>query len=232
MSLALSELLNIRKGLTVLVGSGGKSALLARVARELPGTVLVCSTYYYYPYRDMSFLSLSDITPSAECAMLAKLLNESRLVCAGEMVGNGKLGQPVSSFSELKKLADYVLVEADDARGFPLKAHAAHEPRLPEEEDIDDAICVFGASGFMRPITEAVHHADVFQLITGCAEDAPAKPELVARAFLNERLARHVFINQVETKELLARAEQFVNATDVKNIVVGSIQKNAYKRYL
>lgn len=229
MALPLSQLLNIRKGLTAVIGAGGKSAMIGTVARQLPGKVLICSSYYYYPYRDTAFLSLSYISPEKEEEMLRLLLEENHVVCAGEMIGNGKLGRPVSSFERLRHLADYVLVEADDARSFPLKAHAPGEPRLPEEPD--DVICVIGASGFLRPVGEAVHHPDVFCLLTGCAEDAPAKPELVARAHINEHLASQILINQVESRQTLAYAEQFVNATDYKNIVVGSVRMDAYKRY-
>ncbi|MBR0163857.1 MAG: putative selenium-dependent hydroxylase accessory protein YqeC [Lachnospiraceae bacterium] len=229
MALALPELLQIEKGLTAFIGSGGKSALMLRLAHALPGTVLICSTYYYYPYENTAFLSRSHVDERTEEDMLSFLLKENRVVCAGEMVGNGKLGRPVSSFSRLKALADYILVEADDAKGLPLKAHEKREPALPE--DADRVISVIGALGFMRPVSESVHHPEIFRLLTGCAEDALARPELVARAHLNEKLTQNVFVNQVESRAHLVYAEGFVNATDYKNVIVGSVKNNAYKRY-
>ena len=36
------ELLNISPGVTAVIGSGGKTSLLRRLAAEAPGTVLLC----------------------------------------------------------------------------------------------------------------------------------------------------------------------------------------------
>lgn len=38
------ELLNISPGVTAVIGSGGKTSLLRRLAAEAPGTVLLCTT--------------------------------------------------------------------------------------------------------------------------------------------------------------------------------------------
>lgn len=227
--LPLYELLHIKKGVTAVIGSGGKTTLLQVLAKQLPGKVMLCTTSFFYPFRDTAFLSISDITEEKEELMLRGLYAENRVVCNGEMAGNGKLGRPLLPFEKLKTLADYVLVEADVSRGYPLKAHADREPDFPEYKD--DVICVTGASGFMKPVRDVVHHPDVFRLLTGCAEDADARPELVAKAAVNEKLAKTFFINQVESREDLALAERFVNATDLPGIVVGSLHQNVYKRY-
>lgn len=229
MALPLHEFLKIRKGVTAVIGSGGKTTLLSALAKELPGKVILCTTSFFYPFKDTAFLSISDITEEKEELMLRGLLAENRVVCNGEMAGNGKLGRPLLSFEKLSYMADYVLVECDVSRGYPFKAHADREPDLPDVTD--DIICVFGASGFMKPVEEVVHHADIFRLLTGCAEDAVARPELVAKALVNEKLAKTVFINQVESRELFALAERFVNATDIPGIVVGSLKLNVFKRY-
>ena len=229
MTLPLHELLQIKKGVTAVIGSGGKTTLLSVLAKTLPGKVILCTTSFFYPFRDTAFLSISDITPEKEEEMLRKLLSENRVVCDGEMAGNGKLGRPLLPFRQLARMADYVLVESDISRGYPLKAHADREPDLPE--DPDDILCVFGASGFMQPVSRVVHHPEVFRLLTGCSEDAVARPDLVAKAFVNERLTKKAFINQVDGREELVLAERFVNATDTPGIVVGSLHKNAFKRY-
>ncbi|MBR5970529.1 MAG: putative selenium-dependent hydroxylase accessory protein YqeC [Lachnospiraceae bacterium] len=229
MALPVSEFLSIGKGVTVLLGSGGKTALMQTLARELPGRVLLCTTYYFFPLPGTAFLSISDCTEEEEKDKLKMLLSENRVVCAGQIAGGGKLSRPFTSFDRLRELADYVLVEADDARGLPLKAHEHNEPVLPETAD--DTVLVIGASGFMKPVKEVVHHPGVFKLLTGCADDALAKPELVAKAYQNEHLAKKVLINQVESREALALSERFLNATDVA-VTVGSLQKNAFKQYL
>ena len=229
MSLLLYEYLKIGKGVTAVIGSGGKTTLLSALARELPGKVILCTTSFFYPFQDTAFLSISDITEEKEELMLRGLLAENRVVCNGEMAGNGKLGRPLLSFERLSLMADYVLVECDVSRGCPLKAHADKEPDLPDT--VDDTVCVIGAGGFMQPVEKAVHHPDIFRLLTGCAEDAVARPELVAKAFLNERLSKKVLINQVESPETLELAERFVKAANLPGIVAGSLKRNVFKRY-
>lgn len=229
MALPISQLLEIGKGVTAILGSGGKTTLMQSLARELPGRVLLCTTYFFFPLPGTAFLSISDCTEEQEKEKLRELLSENRVVCAGQIAGGGKLARPFTSFDRLKELADYVLVEADDARKLPLKAHEYNEPVLPEA--VDDKVLVIGASGFMKPVKQVVHHPGVFKLLTGCADDALAKPELVAKAFLNEKLTKKVLINQVESREALALAERFLNVTDIA-VTVGSLQKNAFKQYL
>ncbi|MBQ6735444.1 MAG: putative selenium-dependent hydroxylase accessory protein YqeC [Lachnospiraceae bacterium] len=229
MALPISQFLEIGKGVTAILGSGGKTTLMQSLARELPGRVLLCTTYFFFPLPGTAFLSISDCTEEQEKEKLRELLSENRVVCAGQIAGGGKLARPFTSFDRLKELADYVLVEADDARRLPLKAHEYNEPALPEA--VDDKVLVIGASGFMKPVKQVVHHPGVFKLLTGCADDALAKPELVAKAFLNEKLTKKVLINQVESREALALAERFLNVTDIA-VTVGSLQKNAFKQYL
>ena len=39
----LRQVLDIQKGVTAIIGSGGKTSLMLRLCRELPGTVVVCT---------------------------------------------------------------------------------------------------------------------------------------------------------------------------------------------
>ena len=101
---------------------------------------------------------------------------------------------------ELANIADYVLVEADGSAGKPLKAHAAHEPVIPD--NAAQVICVAGASGLNRPISEAVHRPEIFFQMTNCAV---ATPKAVAAALKAENLFDRLVINQCETQESAAR---------------------------
>ena len=66
-------------------------------------------------------------------------------MCVGKSDGGEKLTAPYVSIGDLESLADYVLVEADGAKRFPLKAPAAHEPVIPDETRL--VIAVAGLSG-------------------------------------------------------------------------------------
>ena len=46
----LYALLGVEKGVTAVIGSGGKTGLLAKLCQELPGTVILCTSTRIYPF--------------------------------------------------------------------------------------------------------------------------------------------------------------------------------------
>ena len=119
------KLLGLRPGVTAVIGSGGKTSLLRRLAEELPGTVLLCTTTHIRPFEEYPLLT----APTPED--IRKALTAHRVLCLGTPCENGKLTAPSLSIETLATLEDYVLVEADGSRQLPLKAHDAHEPVIP-----------------------------------------------------------------------------------------------------
>lgn len=204
----LAELLDIRPGVTAVIGGGGKTTLLETLGRDLADAgsrVLLCTTTKIFP-----FPNLENRTGGSE-ETLAAALAEWRLLCAGTPVpGSGKLTAPAIPFSRLAALADYVLAEADGSAGRPLKAHAAHEPVVPPEAE--QVIWVIGASGFGRPVREAVHRPEIFCQITGLGPEEPVTPEAVAVLLQKEAPAAgppiRVFVNQAETGQALSAARR------------------------
>ena len=194
----LAEALDVRPGVTSVVGSGGKTSLLAALAHELPGTVVLTTTTHILPFPGVPLVTSAD----ADDARTA--LAELRVVCVGSQAEkNGKLVTPELGIDALASLADYVLVEADGARRLPLKAHAPWEPVIPTCSS--RAILVLGASGLDRPIREKVHRPELFCELAGCAPDDPATPELVARAANAEALADVALVNQADVAPDAAR---------------------------
>ncbi|MCI6785078.1 MAG: putative selenium-dependent hydroxylase accessory protein YqeC, partial [Clostridiales bacterium] len=123
----IAPLLNIGRGVTALIGGGGKTTLLYTLTEELrkKGTVLLCtSTHIMRPTQ-------YEVLERASEAEISAALSAHGAVCVGEPSAEGKLGPPSLSFDALARLADYVLVEADGSRRLPLKAHAPHEPVIP-----------------------------------------------------------------------------------------------------
>ena len=184
------ELLQIPRGITAIIGSGGKTTLLFLLAKELSheGSVIVATTTHIFPPEHL---------PYTETVRAVQ-----KIAVVGTPCENGKLTAPQQSFSELEQLADYVLVEADGSRRLPLKAHAPYEPVLPE--NTTQVITVVGASGLNRPVSEAVHRPERFAALTGGA--AVATPEAVAAALISEGLSRRVVINQADLPGQLAPA--------------------------
>lgn len=221
-----SKLLGLRPGVTAVIGSGGKTSLLRRLAEELPGSVLLCTTTHIRPFEEYPLLT----APTPED--IRKALTTRRILCLGTPGENGKLTAPSLSIETLTMLADYVLVEADGSRQQPLKAHDAHEPVIPAVSR--QVICVVGASGFGKPIQESVHRSEQFCALTGTAKSAPASPEQAAAVLLTEKLCDTVLLNQIDTEAQRPLADRFAAALGGSGlrIVAGSLRAGIGWLYL
>ena len=178
--------LSVEKGLTAIIGSGGKTGLLLRLAQELSAhRVIVTTTTHIYPPESIP--------------VVTEVKGDFSVICVGTPCENGKLTAPKQPISELLQLADYILVEADGSKHLPLKAHLPYEPVIPQGANV---ICVVGASGLDKPIEESVHRYERFFELTG---SHIASPEAVANALLQENLAGTYLINQTDINEAAAK---------------------------
>lgn len=207
----ISSLLHIGRGVTALIGGGGKTTLLYTLTEELrrTGTVVLCTSTHIRAPEQYPL-----VTGGAE--EIAAALREHGAVCAGTNAADGKLTASPVPFSELARLADYVLVEADGARGLPLKRHAEHEPVIPE--NASRVVLVVGADCFGRPLREVCHRA---------AEDEIVTPEWVARHIRAEGFGDRVYINKVESAEDYAAAQELAGYLDCP-VVAGSLHMGVY----
>ncbi len=214
----LAELLQIRPGVTALIGGGGKTTLMYALARELQsrGRVIVCTTTRILPPAH-----LPCVLAGGEAALRAAL-EKSPAVCVGAQAENGKLKAPEICFDALLRLSDYIIVEADGSKGLPMKAHAAHEPVIPPEAN--QSIAVVGASGFGKPVRQAVHRPELYCARLGAALDAPVTPELAADYLNLEHLHTRVLVNQADTPALQALARRLAARVDTP-AYGGALQK-------
>lgn len=199
-----ADALKIPCGITAVIGSGGKTSLILRLAQELckQGKVIITTSTLIYP--------------TAEFPVVEHIAAFDGCVCVGTPCENGKLKAPQQSFEELSALADFVLVEADGAKHLPLKAHLPHEPVIPNDSHV---VCVVGASGLNRPIAEAVHRWERFYELT---QTHTATPQAVAAALEAEGFAHRYLINQADYHEPAARE---LAKLLTKPVSVGSVQK-------
>ena len=218
----LAPLLKIEKGVTAIIGSGGKTTLLRTLSGELPGRVLLCTSTHFQGYADLPTV----LDPTA--ADLRKALAAHPIVCAAGRSPTGKLVDCGLPYETLADLADFVLVEADGSRRRPLKAHARHEPVIPP--CTRQVICVVGLSGLHRPVSEVVHRPELFCPLVGCTPEDEATPERVARALVQEHLADTYFLNQAEGSSALQDAK--IIASHLKShgfsVVAGSQREKSY----
>ena len=214
----LRTLLEIRHGLTAIIGGGGKTTLLYALAKEcsMDARVIVCTTTHI-----LKPSHLPCVLSGGEAEIQAAL-EEANCVCVGTNSVEGKFGAPAIAFERLLRLADYIFVEADGSKHLPLKAHAGHEPVVPKEAN--QTILVLGVSGLGRPIGEVAHRPALYAEKLGVPEDAIVTPELAARLLEREALHTRVLVNQVETEHELALARKLAGYLHCP-VAAGALQK-------
>ena len=217
----ISALLAVEKGVTALIGGGGKTTLMYTLAEELRrrGTVIVTTSTHIQRPEQYPVLTAADNVAAALAAHGA--------VCVAGETAEGKLCAPALSFETLAALADFVLVEADGSRRLPLKAHAPHEPVIPA--NTRRTVYVVGADGFGRPIRQICHRPERYAALCGAAEDDVVTPALEAAVLRAEGYAGGwVYVNKVETPQDWRNAEALAALLPGK-VVAGSLWEREYR---
>ena len=217
----ISALLGVERGVTALIGGGGKTTLMYTLAEELRqrGTVVVTTSTHIQRPEQYPVLTAADDVAAA--------LAEHGAVCVAGETAEGKLCAPALSFEALAALADFVLVEADGSKRLPLKAHAPHEPVIPV--NARRIIYVVGADGFGRPIRQVCHRPERYAALCGAAEDDLVTPALEAKVLHAEGYdTGWVYINKVETAEGWRNAEALAALLPGK-VITGSLWERVYR---
>jgi probable selenium-dependent hydroxylase accessory protein YqeC len=213
---SFSRALGLRGGGVVsLVGAGGKTTLLFRLAGEMArrGESVLTTTTTRMMRPSAEQCSAVLLSPSVE-----ELLRVSTGLPAGNLhvfaaSGAGEEPDKVAGFGREAVAAfwesgvfRWILVEADGAARRPLKAPAAHEPVVPEITRW--VVGVAGLSGLGRPLDERwVFRPEKYSEITGLPLGALITPASVATVMVHERgvmarcppqAIRCVFLNQAD----------------------------------
>ena len=228
---SLIEAFSPPRGVTAIVGGGGKTTLMLRLAQELRETgarVIVSTTTHIFPPDQMSTL----IDPSFE--QVQSVLEMEGIVCIGSLAENGKLSAPSMPICQMEQIADYVLLEADGAKGLPLKAPAAHEPVIPAETRL--VIAVAGLDGVGKPISQTVFRPALYAALCCKSEEETVTARDVARVLSDANGQRKnvvngmrfaVLLNKADNAERIAEAEniaRYLQQDDVERVVIGSLQ--------
>lgn len=194
----------IGRGITALIGGGGKTSLLYLLADELrnKGSVVVSTTTHIRRPEHLPFSEfLNTQQPFGSCCTVAS------------MGIGGKLTAPKQAFSELSTLCDYVLVEADGSRQLPLKAHASHEPVIPN--DAQAVIAVIGVDGIFRSIREAAHRPQRYAEILQVDPTALVTPRMAMDVVMTYPQVTGILINKADTDAELKIARKLAALSPV-----------------
>jgi probable selenium-dependent hydroxylase accessory protein YqeC len=176
-----------RADVVALVGGGGKTTTMFRLAREIVERgerVVTTSTTHIFAEQIKlapAHVRAADATPSSVGAALDA--HGHVLVIGDPDPATGRAaGVSADLFAHLRAWFPHVCVlnEADGSRGRPFKAPAPHEPAIPPQTTL--VVPVVGADVFGAPLdAEHVHRPERVAALTGAAPGAPVTPELVAR---------------------------------------------------
>jgi probable selenium-dependent hydroxylase accessory protein YqeC len=236
---ALLPLLGPGANVVAFVGGGGKTSALFRLAGALEAAghrVLVTTTTHLRDPRLEDFrpalevLVRPDLEAPPSEAVLPGAAPGLTVLLSREAEAPGKMkGIHPGWVPALARLWDFVLVEADGAKGLPVKAPAPHEPVLPPGPVL--VVGVLGLDCLGSPMgARTVHRPEYFGALTGCAPgEAIAWEHLAAlvrhRAGLFKGAAgpRALLLNKADRAQTLPGEAQLTDLP-VDRVVLGSLE--------
>lgn len=203
-----------------LVGAGGKTSAMFRLARAYSEPVFVAASAHlsveqtYLAERCYVIERVEDL-PVFEGGIPAGI----SLFCGSEIPEKHRVrGLDPISLERLRDLSGYhavpLLIEADGSRGLPLKAPAEHEPPIPPF--VQTVVVCSGMSGLGQPLDEAhVFRPEIFAAIGGMETGQAVDETALARVLRSPEgglknvpatTRRMALLNQADTPELVERA--------------------------
>lgn len=240
------KLLLQERGVVSLVGAGGKTTLMFRLARELAEAgervLTTTTTKILKPQEGQS----ANLVVSADVQDLVKKAEECLAVhphvtaAREDLVTDGKLiGFDPFAIEQIWEtgLFRWVLVEADGAAGRPLKAPAEHEPVVPRCSS--SVVGVVGLDVVGEALDERqVFRPELFSRISGLPLGSAVTEEWIARVIEHKeglfkgcppQSRRFVLLNKAEDNRTRQAAEQIGSmlckgaAAGIEKIVIGAI---------
>ena len=215
--MSLSDALGIGRGEKVcVIGCGGKTALIAGLARECAGEGVL-------------------IAPTTRIAR-RQMLHGPGIAYLGREMDDKLCAAPLEQIEAASRDWALTLMEADGSRMLPLKGWAEGEPVIPAFATMVVGVFSVAALG-LRATTAHVHRLPLFLEITGLREGDTVDAAALARMILAgmERCPgprRAVLLNQAEdewgmraAQEIAARLGGFEGA-----MLLGSAQRGEARR--
>jgi probable selenium-dependent hydroxylase accessory protein YqeC len=210
------------RGLMAIVGAGGKTTAMYRLAAELIArglrTACATTTKIFPPAPHQAELVLAE-NNTRLLDMCRKTSAARRPVCLGwTLDGQKLLGLETEFIHRLAdtEVFDWILVEADGARGLPLKAPAAHEPVIPGRST--HVLAVAGLTAIGSPLDEEhVCRSARYAELTGLAPGSPVTSASVANACAHaegmykgtpDAAVRLLWLNQGDAPKALDRGRE------------------------
>ncbi len=213
----LSDALDLHnEGCISLVGGGGKSTLMLRLAKELASdskrVVITTTTHILRKQGEAADFLLLDNNVAA----LNEALATHSVVCIASSSGTPcKLSAPAPELLEASRsLAHWVIAEADGSRKLPIKAPAPHEPVLLHDSLV---IAVAGLSALGQPLSAICQRQELACQMLGVDEQTICTPDLLARLLtskygqykdVDDPAQFRVVLNQADDPSAITQGEE------------------------
>ena len=223
---SLKHSLGLKKGGVIsLVGAGGKTALMFRLARELSSqgaaVLTTTTTKIYMPTRKQSSAVIVAGCVKAVLKQARTFLKYHRHISAGSLTIHfqDKLkGFPPEVIDHIWQsgIFHWIIVEADGAAGRPVKAPATHEPVIPKCAKW--VVGIVGLEAVGKPLTAKwAFRPRLVSQITGLAEGSVLTESAIVDLLIDENgilkdapagATRLAFLNQADSQDRLKSARK------------------------
>jgi len=229
---SLRHSLMLKKGGVIsIVGAGGKTALMFRLARELSkngGRVLTTTTTnIYVPMRTQSSIVMLSGSAGTIAKRAREVFKRNSHISAGSAIlhlKNKLKGLKPETIDALWQsgVFRWIIVEADGAAGRPLKAPALHEPVIPQSTRW--LIGVVGLDAVGKPLTDKwAFRPQLISKISGLAIGAAITEKTIAAVLMDNNgimknsppeAMRFALLNQADSQERLVIAKRIASVLD------------------
>lgn len=207
----LTQALNLPpgKGVTAIVGGGGKTSLMFRLAAEYAhrGQPVIVTTTTRIGDPAIAEARLIEAgSPEAQ----GPLTRPGEVVCVGRRGEPGKLHFPgLLLWERCLGEARRVFAEGDGSKMLPVKAPAGHEPCIPPEADT--VIAVAGLSALGQPLSEICFRCELVCALLSVPPETLLRPALLARLLtsplgqfkdVGDAARFRIFLNQADDARL------------------------------
>jgi xanthine dehydrogenase accessory factor len=181
------------RGVISLIGAGGKTSLMFKLAKEMAGAgfsvLTTTTTKIFFPDREQSPHTVVAASDNELLAGITAAKKSFTYCCAGTKLDQktGKLiGLRPETVDRIWKegLVDIIIVEADGSKQLPLKASADHEPVLPSSTS--HLVQVTGLDAMGQAVEKAVHRSDIFLKRWGLVPGTELTESHLANCILHE----------------------------------------------
>ncbi|MDR2017964.1 MAG: putative selenium-dependent hydroxylase accessory protein YqeC [Syntrophobacterales bacterium] len=223
-----SELLSNSKYVSI-VGAGGKTTLMEYSARgavldgrsvAVTTTTKIYATEPYVLFEDLFSPNSFDNKTREGFLRIGKTLEEGKLT-----------GLSFSDLQIVGSLFDLVLIEADGAKQYPLKRHAAHEPVIVPFSD--RVFVVAGLDALHRTVRESVFRWKSTRRSADISRDTAISVDIFSGFFSRSILMKNVepakctvILNKYdvlrEKRKAVEMAKKILKETGVKDVVIAS----------